>query len=267
MIVVRDLTKSFGEKCVLRGVSLDVARGEVVCVLGPSGSGKTTLLRCLNFLDPPDSGEIFLDGQLAYWTKPEGHLRLRAPREIASVRSRLGMVFQHFELFPHMSVLANVAVAPRHVRGMSRTDADGLARDYLARVGLEEKATAYPGELSGGQRQRVAIARALAMEPMAMLFDEVTSALDPELVGEVLAVMQRLAGDGMTMIVVTHEIGFARHVADRIVFMDDGLIVEEAPPEQFCTSPREVRTRAFLKAILPEHGLDLNRRQEVTGIG
>ena len=257
MIEIRELCKAFGANVVLRGVSLEIARGEVLCVLGPSGSGKTTLLRCLNFLDPPDSGEILLEGELAYWRRDNGVLRQRGAREIAAVRSRLGMVFQHFELFPHMSVLDNVAAGPRHVKGISRTKAATLGRDYLARVGLAEKAGAYPGQLSGGQRQRVAIARALAMEPVAMLFDEVTSALDPELVGEVLSVMQELAAEGMTMVVVTHEIGFARHVADRIVFMDDGQIVEDAAPTQFFEAPREARTRAFLSAILPEHGLTL----------
>jgi polar amino acid transport system ATP-binding protein len=231
--------KSFGTHQVLRGVSLDVVAGEVVVLIGPSGSGKSTLLRCVNGLEPINRGEITVDG-----------LRVGDPKELRQVRTRVGMVFQQFNLFPHMTVLRNVAMAPTLVLGKSQGEAEATSLELLIRVGLKDKVDAYPGQLSGGQQQRVAIARALAMGPKAMLFDEVTSALDPELVGEVLAVMRRLAEDGMTMIVVTHEMAFARDVADRVVFMDEGVFVEEGSPLQILSDPRDARTRQFLRRVL-----------------
>jgi ABC-type polar amino acid transport system ATPase subunit len=225
---------------VLRAVDLTVAAGEVVCVIGPSGSGKSTLLRCLAHLERPDAGTIALDGEQV----DESRSGMRV------LRGRLGMVFQQFNLFPHKSALENVALAPREVLGLSRAAANERARTLLAQVGLGDKASEYPARLSGGQQQRVAIARALAMEPEVMLFDEVTSALDPELVKEVLDVMRRLAEDGMTMVVVTHEMGFARGVADRVVFMDNGAIVEQGSPAQVLDDPQSPRTRRFLGLVL-----------------
>jgi polar amino acid transport system ATP-binding protein len=244
---LRGVHKRFGELEVLRGIDLDVNKGEVVCVLGPSGSGKSTLLRCLNLLEPPEEGHIFIGGrEITHQARGEQQA------DIDYVRRRVGIVFQQFNLFPHRSVLANVALAQEKVLERDHAEARAKAEALLARVGLDDKVNEYPDRLSGGQQQRVAIARALAMDPAVMLFDEVTSALDPELVKEVLDVMRELAAEGMTMIVVTHEIGFARDVASRIVFMDHGVIVEQGPPGQVLDSPREERTREFLGLVL-EH--------------
>jgi polar amino acid transport system ATP-binding protein len=242
--------KSYGHLQVLQGISLEVATGEVICIIGPSGSGKSTLLRCINFLEQPDSGVIRIDGEPAYFEMIGGRRVAQSKRRIARLRSRLGMVFQEFNLFPHLTVLQNIIEAPIHVLRMRRNEARAKALRLLRRVGLEDKADHYPEELSGGQRQRTAIARALAMDPTAMLFDEPTSALDPELVHEVLEVMRQLRDDGMTMIIVTHEMNFARHAANRVIFMDHGLIVEEGPPERIFGAPCEPRTRAFLKTVL-----------------
>ncbi|MGH3374446.1 MAG: amino acid ABC transporter ATP-binding protein [Actinoallomurus sp.] len=240
MIEVSDLHKSFGDLEVLRGIDLAVEAGEVVCVIGPSGSGKSTLLRCVNLLEQPTSGTVTVDG--VELTDPEC--------DIDAVRRRIGMVFQQFNLFPHLSVLANVTVAQRNVLRRPMADARRVARDNLERVGLADKIDAYPAQLSGGQQQRVAIARALAMGPSVMLFDEPTSALDPELVGDVLGVMRGLANDGMTMMVVTHEMTFAREVADRVIFMDGGLIVEEGPAAELIGAPSTDRARTFLSRVL-----------------
>ncbi|MEV5445776.1 amino acid ABC transporter ATP-binding protein [Streptomyces sp. NPDC052644] len=239
-IEIRGLRKSFGAHEVLRGIDLEVARGEVVCVIGPSGSGKSTLLRCVNLLEEPSAGRILVGGTDV--TDPDV--------DIDAVRRRIGMVFQQFNLFPHLTAEENLTLPQRRVLGRERAAAAKVARENLERVGLLEKADAYPSRLSGGQQQRVAIARALAMDPEVMLFDEPTSALDPELVGDVLAVMRGLARDGMTMMVVTHEMSFAREVADRVVFMDDGAIVEEGPAAQVVGAPREARTRDFLTRVL-----------------
>jgi ABC-type polar amino acid transport system ATPase subunit len=232
------VTRRFGALVALEGVDLDVATGEVVVLIGPSGSGKSTLLRCVNALEAPDAGEVLLDGERV---DP-------AAGDIDRVRAEVGMVFQHFNLFPHLTALENVALAPRLVRG--RADAGEIALSLLTRVGVGDKSRVYPDLLSGGQKQRVAIARALAMEPKAMLFDEPTSALDPEMVGEVLAVMRDLAREGMTMLVASHEMGFAREVAHRVVFMDGGRIVEVGPPGEIFDRPRQERTRAFLSKVL-----------------
>lgn len=242
--------KSYGSTRVLRGVDLTVTSGEVVCLIGPSGSGKTTLLRTLNHLETIDAGEIQVGGELIGYRRVGRTLHELPQKELARQRRRIGMVFQHFNLFPHMTVLQNIVEAPIGIGGVARAEATQRARELLLRVGLAEKADAYPAALSGGQKQRVAIARALAMDPQVMLFDEPTSALDPELVGEVLAVMRDLAAGGMTMIVVTHEIGFARQVADRVVFMADGVVVEEGTPAEVIDAPRHERTREFLKAVL-----------------
>jgi polar amino acid transport system ATP-binding protein len=239
-IDIRGLRKSFGDVEVLKGIDLTVRTGEVVCVVGPSGSGKSTLLRSVNLLEPPTGGEILIEGVDI----------LDPDVDIDRIRTRIGMVFQQFNLFPHMTVLRNLTVAQERVLGRRRGEADQVARDMLARVGLSEKAAEHPGHLSGGQQQRVAIARALCMNPDMMLFDEPTSALDPELVGEVLEVMQALASSGMTMMVVTHEMGFAREVGDRPIFMDDGLIVEEGDPTEVLANPRHGRTQAFLSKVL-----------------
>jgi ABC-type polar amino acid transport system ATPase subunit len=242
------IVKRFGANEVLRGVSLRVARGETVVVIGPSGSGKTTLLRCVNMLEDYQEGTVAVDGEpVGYAVDREGRRQRMAEREIAASREKIGIVFQSYNLFPHMTALQNIVAAPIRVRRIPRPKAEARARDLLAMVGLTDKADAYPARLSGGQQQRVAIARALAMDPKIMLFDEVTSALDPELVGEVLAAMQQLARDGMTMIVVTHEMSFARDVADKVVFMDGGVIAEEGAPEEIFTSPRTDRVRQFLK--------------------
>jgi polar amino acid transport system ATP-binding protein len=243
MLVLEDVHKSFGALDVLRGVSLSVKRGQVVCVIGPSGSGKSTLLRCINLLEPPEQGRIVLEGK---------DITLAHKAELNFVRRRVGMVFQQFNLFPHKTALQNVTLAQRTVLERSQAEASAKGKALLERVGLAEKMNEYPERLSGGQQQRVAIARALAMDPHVMLFDEVTSALDPELVKEVLDVMRELAADGMTMVVVTHEMGFAGEVGDRVAFMDDGLIVEEGPPEEVLEDPREERTKRFLNAVL-EH--------------
>ncbi len=239
-VEIRGLRKAFGGTEVLRGIDLEVARGEVVCVIGPSGSGKSTLLRCVNLLEEPMAGRVVVGGTEV--TDPEV--------DIDAVRRRIGMVFQQFNLFPHVTVEENLTLPQRRVLRRGKAEATRVAREHLGRVGLADRAGAYPAQLSGGQQQRVAIARALAMGPEVMLFDEPTSALDPELVGEVLAVMRGLAGQGMTMMVVTHEMGFAREVADRVVFMDGGLVVEEGPAEQVVGAPREARTRDFLTRIL-----------------
>jgi polar amino acid transport system ATP-binding protein len=238
-IDVRELHKYFGELEVLKGIDFHVDHGEVVCVIGPSGSGKSTLLRCINRLEEPTSGQILIEGDDI----------TDIDADVDALRSRIGMVFQSFNLFPHLSVLRNLTIAQRRVHKRSRHEAREVAERNLERVGLIEKIDAYPAHLSGGQQQRVAIARALSMDPDMMMFDEPTSALDPELVGEVLAVMRDLAGEGMTMMVVTHEMSFAREVADRIVFMDEGVVVEEGPPEQLLADPKHERTRRFLKVL------------------
>lgn len=242
MIEVRGLNKFFGERHVLKDVDFSVKRGECVAVIGPSGSGKSTLIRCINYLETPTSGVITIDGQQL--TSSLTHAQL------SFVRRELGMVFYNFNLFPHMSVLDNITLAPIRVRSLAQETAQEQARTLLTKVGLADKADAYPGQLSGGQKQRVAIARALAMNPKAMLFDEPTSALDPELVGEVLRVMRELAEEGRTMVVVTHEMGFARSVADRVVFFDGGRIIEEGEPESVFTQPKNERTRTFLDRVL-----------------
>jgi polar amino acid transport system ATP-binding protein len=251
-IEISGLVKWFGTQRVLGGIDLDVEPGEVVVVVGPSGSGKSTLLNCINFLEPFQEGTIRVGGHwIGYKVDPETGVRMRQPEnELNALRTRIGMVFQHFNLFPHMTALGNIIEAPIHVRRENRETALVRARELLARVGLAAKENAYPSELSGGQQQRVAIARALAMGPEVMLFDEVTSALDPELVGEVLAVMRDLASDGMTMLVVTHEMNFARDVADRVVFMDEGLVVEQGNPKSFFTEPQSERARGFLRRLL-----------------
>ncbi|HCZ06999.1 MAG TPA: polar amino acid ABC transporter ATP-binding protein [Thermotogae bacterium] len=239
LLEVEDLWKSFGDLQVLKGVNMSLKPGEVLVVIGPSGGGKSTFLRCINHLEVPDRGRVVFDG-----------IEVKEGKNINLIRSKIGMVFQQFNLFPHLTVLENLILAPVKVKGMDEVEAKDKAKKLLKRVGLLEKADAYPSQLSGGQQQRVAIARALMMDPKLMLFDEPTSALDPELVAEVLEVMKTLAMDGMTMIVVTHEMGFAKEVADRVCFMDGGVIVEEAPPEVFFTSPRNPRTREFLSKIL-----------------
>ena len=248
MLRLKGIQKRFGELEVLRGVDLEVDRGEVVCVLGPSGSGKSTLLRCINVLEPPEQGEIFLEGHdiCRGPSAPSGE----AGYELDFVRQRVGIVFQQFNLFPHKSALENVTMAPEKVLGRPSEEAEAKGRALLERVGLGDKLGEYPERLSGGQQQRVAIARALAMDPHVMLFDEVTSALDPELVKEVLDVIRELAAEGMTMIIVTHELGFARDVCDRVVFMDDGVIVEQGPPAELLDDPREERTKKFLGLVL-----------------
>ncbi|MHA6252564.1 amino acid ABC transporter ATP-binding protein [Oceanobacillus sp. CAU 1775] len=240
MIRVHDLHKSFGDNEVLKGINCEIEDKEVVCVIGPSGSGKSTFLRCLNLLEDVTSGEVRIDGENL----------VAANTDINKVRTEVGMVFQQFNLFPHKSVIENIMLAPRKVRKLSQKEARERGMDLLEKVGLSEKAEQFPSQLSGGQQQRVAIARALAMEPKLMLFDEPTSALDPELVGEVLEVMKRLAKTGMTMVVVTHEMGFAREVGDRVLFMDEGVIMEQGDPEQIFTNPKNERTKEFLDKIL-----------------
>ena len=250
MIRLEHVNKSFGNARVLRDVSINVGAGEVVCVIGPSGAGKSTMLRCINHLERIDSGTIYVDGEPVYRYIRDGKLVVDSDRRIEQVRSRVGMVFQSFNLFPHFTVLKNVMVSPIHVLGEPAEEVRKRALELLYKVGLSDKIDAYPHELSGGQQQRVAIARALAMRPKAMLFDEVTSALDPELVAEVLRVMRGLAKEGMTMIVVTHEMGFARDVADRVVFMAEGAFVEISPPSELFTAPANERTKRFLQSIL-----------------
>lgn len=251
-VVVRaiDVHKRFGRLEVLKGIDLEVARGAVVCIIGPSGSGKSTFLRCVNHLEKIDAGRIEVNGHLIGYRERNGKLVEDSEKSIARQRAEIGIVFQRFNLFPHKTALENIIEAPVHVRGAPRKEAVVGAEALLDRVGLADKRDVYPGKLSGGQQQRVAIARALAMNPTLMLFDEATSALDPEMIGEVLDVMKVLAREGMTMIVVTHEMGFAREAADRIVMMDDGRIVEEGLPEEFFAAPKEERTRQFLSKIL-----------------
>ena len=250
MVQATEVRKSFGRNEVLRGIDLALAPGEVVCLLGPSGSGKSTFLRCINHLERLDSGRIRVDGELIGYRASAGVLRELHEREISRQRAQVGMVFQHFNLFPHMTALQNVMEAPVGVKKEPRSEVKARATELLTRGGLGDKAGAYPRQLSGGQQQRVAIARALAMRPKLMLFDEPTSALDPELVSEVLDVMRDLARSGMTMVVVTHEVGFAREVADRVVFMDGGVVVEQGPPREVLDNPRQERTRAFLGKVL-----------------
>ncbi len=245
-----DVHKRFGKLEVLKGVSLEVNKGETVCIIGPSGSGKTTFIRCINHLEKIDSGRIEVNGQLIGYRQRNGKLVEDSERNIARQRTQIGMVFQRFNLFPHKTALENVIEAPLNVLGQPKEHAVDKAKVLLSRVGLGDKLDTYPGKLSGGQQQRVAIARALAMEPALILFDEPTSALDPEVIGEVLAVMEELAHAGMTMIVVTHEMGFAREAADRVVMMDDGLIIEEGTPEHFFDAPEHERTKQFLSKIL-----------------
>ncbi len=244
-----NVTKSFGTHEVLKGIDLNVDPREVVCLLGPSGSGKTTFLRLINQMETLTGGRIWVADELIGIEERNGKLHIRKDKDIARQRSRIGMVFQRFNLFPHMTAVANVMEAPVKVKGLDRETARREAHDLLELVGLAERANFYPSQLSGGQQQRVAIARALAMKPELMLFDEPTSALDPELVGEVLGVMRSLAQEGTTMIVVTHEMGFAREVADRVVFMDQGVVVEEGPPNEVLLNPREERTKAFLSRV------------------
>ncbi len=249
MVRVERAVKRFGDLLVLNNVNMTVKRGQVVVIIGPSGSGKTTLLRCINHLEKIDSGRIYVDGKLVGYRLVKGRLVEAREAEIARMRAQIGFVFQRFNLFAHMTALENVIEAPIHVLGIPRQEAIAEAMELLRKVGLEEKAHVYPHKLSGGQQQRVAIARALAMRPKLMLFDEATSALDPELVGEVLKVMRQLAEEGMTMVVVTHEMGFARDVSDHVIFMDHGVIVEEGPPEQIFDDPQNERTRNFLGLI------------------
>jgi len=250
MVRAEGLRKSFGRAEVLRGIDLSVARQEVVCIIGPSGSGKSTLLRCINHLEKINAGRLWVGGELVGYRERGGKLYELREREICAKRAQIGMVFQQFNLFPHMTALENVTEAPIRVKGIPKAHAAEQAARLLDRVGLAGKAGAYPRQLSGGQQQRVAIARALAMEPKLMLFDEPTSALDPELVGEVLGVMRDLATSGMTMIVVTHEMAFAREVGDRLVFMDDGVVVEAGQPAEVLSRPQHERTRAFLSKVL-----------------
>jgi polar amino acid transport system ATP-binding protein len=250
MLKAEAVHKRFGRLEVLRGISLEVGTGEVMCLLGPSGSGKSTFLRCINHLEKIDAGRLWVDGELVGYRQSGDKLHELREGEVARKRAEIGMVFQRFNLFPHMTALENVSEAPVRVRKVPREHALASARALLQRVGLGDKLRAYPAQLSGGQQQRVAIARALAMEPKLMLFDEPTSALDPELVGEVLDTMRGLAQEGMTMIVVTHEVGFAREVGDTAVFMDAGAVVESGPPREVFANPRHERTRAFLSKVL-----------------
>ena len=240
MIKVRNLQKSFGDNHVLNGIDVDIRKGECVCVIGPSGSGKSTFLRCLNLLEKPEEGEIFINGQ-----------DIMNPKlNVDKYRENLGMVFQHFNLFPNMTVKQNITLAPVRLKKWTKEEADTKAIELLRKVGLERKADTYPNKLSGGQKQRVAIARALAMNPEVMLFDEPTSALDPEMVGEVLDVMKSLVKEGMTMVVVTHEMGFAKNVSDRVIFMDQGVIVEDESPKELFENPKHERTKNFLSKVL-----------------
>jgi polar amino acid transport system ATP-binding protein len=250
MVLAEGLHKSFGRLQVLRGIDLEVARQEVVCIIGPSGSGKSTLLRCINHLEKINAGRLSVDGELVGYREQGGRLYELREREISAKRAEIGMVFQQFNLFPHMTVLDNVIEAPTRVKKIPKHAAVALAEQLLDQTGMREKAGAYPMQLSGGQQQRVAIARALAMQPKLMLFDEPTSALDPELVGDVLAVMRDLAATGMTMVVVTHEMGFAREVGDKLIFMDDGVVVETGPPRDVLANPAHERTKEFLSKVL-----------------
>jgi polar amino acid transport system ATP-binding protein len=250
MVKAEGVHKRFGRLEVLNGISLEVKAGEVMCLLGPSGSGKSTFLRCINHLEKINSGRLSVDGELVGYRETGGKLHELRDSEVCGKRAQIGMVFQHFNLFPHMTALDNVVEAPVKVLKLRRAEARERARELLAQVGLAEKADSYPAQLSGGQQQRVAIARALAMRPKLMLFDEPTSALDPELVGDVLDVMRQLASQGMTMIVVTHEMGFARGVADTVVFMDAGVVVESGKPDDVISNPQHERTRTFLSKVL-----------------
>ncbi|XAS64777.1 amino acid ABC transporter ATP-binding protein [Micrococcaceae bacterium Sec5.8] len=250
MVLAERVSKNFGTNKVLRGISLEVDSGEVLCIVGPSGSGKSTFLRCINHLERVDGGRLSVDGQLVGYRQKGDKLYELKLKEAAFQRQEIGMVFQRFNLFPHLTAVENIILAPMRVKGISKAKATARAMELLERVGLGDKGDAYPAHLSGGQQQRVAIARALAMDPKLMLFDEPTSALDPELVGEVLDVMKELAKSGMTMIVVTHEMGFAREVADTLVFMDEGVVVEAGPPRQVLGAPQHDRTKAFLSKVL-----------------
>jgi polar amino acid transport system ATP-binding protein len=250
MLRAERVCKDFGALKVLKGVSLEVQKGQVLVIVGPSGSGKSTFLRCINHLEQISAGRLYVDGKLVGYREARGRLYELRPRDVAKQRRDVGMVFQHFNLFPHRTALGNIVEAPVHVKGLKRDRAVARAKDLLEQVGLSAKADAYPAQLSGGQQQRVAIARALAMDPKLMLFDEPTSALDPELVGEVLGVMKQLAANGMTMLVVTHEMGFAREVADQLVFMDEGVIVESGTPREVLSAPKQERTKAFLSKLL-----------------
>jgi len=250
MVRAEQVCKSFGALQVLKGVTLSVERGQVLVLVGPSGSGKSTFLRCINHLETVTAGRLYVDDDLVGYREARGKLYEMSPREAAKQRRDIGMVFQHFNLFPHRTALHNIIESPVHVKGVKKAEALSRARELLGIVGLSDKADAYPAQLSGGQQQRVAIARALAMDPKLMLFDEPTSALDPELVGEVLAVMKKLASEGMTMIVVTHEMGFAREVADELVFMDGGVIVESGPPRDVLANPQHERTKTFLSKVM-----------------
>jgi polar amino acid transport system ATP-binding protein len=250
MVVAQQVCKDFGALSVLKGVTLTVEKGQVLVIVGPSGSGKSTFLRCINHLEEITAGRLYVDNVLVGYREANGKLYELSPSEVARQRRDVGMVFQHFNLFPHRTALENVIEAPIRVRRVKKADAVKRARELLKQVGLADKADAYPAQLSGGQQQRVAIARALAMDPKLMLFDEPTSALDPELVGEVLGVMKKLAQGGMTMLVVTHEMGFAREVADQLVFMDGGVIVESGPPREVLSNPQHKRTKAFLSKVM-----------------
>jgi polar amino acid transport system ATP-binding protein len=252
IVSARAVRKRFGSLEVLKGIDLDVYPGQIVSILGVSGSGKSTFLRCINHLETINGGELRVNGECVGYREVGGELHELKPSEVAARRANIGMVFQRFNLFPHMTAIENIALAPMRVRGINRTDAYARAERLLARVGLSEKRNNYPAQLSGGQQQRVAIARSLAMEPQLMLFDEPTSALDPELVGEVLDVIGGLAADGMTMMVVSHEISFVREVSNHVVFMHEGVILESGPPQQILTNPTHERTREFLRRVLPE---------------
>lgn len=250
MVKAESVCKSFGALEVLKGITLEIGKGEVLCMVGPSGSGKSTFLRCINHLEQINAGRLYVDGELIGYREKGGKLHEMSPRDAAKQRRDIGMVFQHFNLFPHRTALDNIIEAPIRVKGVKKDAAVARAKDLLDQVGLSAKAAAYPAQLSGGQQQRVAIARALAMSPKLMLFDEPTSALDPELVGEVLEVMKKLAAEGMTMVVVTHEMGFAREVANELVFMDGGVVVENGPPREVLSNPQHERTKAFLSKVL-----------------
>jgi polar amino acid transport system ATP-binding protein len=250
MVRAEQVCKSFGALKVLKGVTLEIGRGQVLVLVGPSGSGKSTFLRCINHLEQVNAGRLYVDGDLIGYRERGAKLHEMSPRDAAKQRRDIGMVFQHFNLFPHRTALANIIEAPMQVKGVKRDKAVARGRDLLDQVGLAEKAEAYPAQLSGGQQQRVAIARALAMDPKLMLFDEPTSALDPELVGEVLEVMKKLATEGMTMVVVTHEMGFAREVGNQLVFMDAGVIVESGDPREVLSNPKQERTKAFLSKVM-----------------
>ncbi|HEY9265074.1 MAG TPA: amino acid ABC transporter ATP-binding protein [Mycobacterium sp.] len=250
MVKAELVCKDFGALKVLKGITLEVQKGEVLVLVGPSGSGKSTFLRCINHLETVTAGRLYVDGDLVGYTERAGKLYEKKQTDVAKQRREVGMVFQHFNLFPHRTALGNIVEAPIRVKGVKKSEAIQRGKDLLEQVGMADKADAYPAQLSGGQQQRVAIARALAMDPKLMLFDEPTSALDPELVGEVLGVMKKLASEGMTMVVVTHEMGFAREVADEVVFMDAGVVVERGDPIEVMTNPQHERTKAFLSKVM-----------------